>query len=109
MHRGCQSSPRSWPSACSTYSRRPTASALRYTRQAMTDPFAIRELFLPEFGRETYRRFVRAVNAACRRKGRLLLWQERLWSEFAHRHPEAHVSPDAILRVFRVCDVHGCE
>lgn len=69
----------------------------------------IRAEFKRFVGAERFRKFVRFVGHQCRRKGRLLFWQEQLWDEFASKLPEARLSREEILRVFCICDVHGGE
>jgi len=60
-------------------------------------------------GHARYRKFVRAINRACRRKGRLLFWQERLWQDFAATLPGAPQTDEGVMAAFSVCDVHDCQ
>src|SRR5262245_29494007 len=69
----------------------------------------IRTEFKQFAGPERFRKFVRFVGNECRSKGRLFFWQEQLWNEFASKFPNARLSPEEILRVFCICDAHGCE
>ncbi len=59
-------------------------------------------------GHERYRKFVRAINRACRSKGRLFFWQEQLWDEFAATIPDGLKTGNEVMAAFRVCDVHDC-
>jgi hypothetical protein len=69
----------------------------------------IRTEFKRFAGAERFRKFVRFIGNECRGKGRLFFWQEQLWDEFTSKFADARLSPAQILRVFCVCDVHGCE
>lgn len=59
-------------------------------------------------GHDRYSKFVRAINRACRSKGRLFFWQEQLWDEFATTIPDVPTSGNEVLAAFSVCDVHDC-
>lgn len=72
------------------------------------DSAALRALFRRYAGPERYRRFMRAINGACRGKGRLFFWQEQLWRAFAETAPGTPMNDTDVMRVFAVCDVHEC-
>ena len=59
-------------------------------------------------GHERYTKFVRAVNRACRSKGRLFFWQEQLWEEFAATTTDAPRTGADVMASLTVCDVHDC-
>jgi hypothetical protein len=46
----------------------------------------IRKLFLTHCGAERYNRFLSALGDECRRRQRLMFWQQTLWEEFAAKH-----------------------
>lgn len=72
------------------------------------DTRELRALFRRFAGPDRYSKFVRAVNRSCRRKGRLLFWQEQLWKEFAATNPETPRAFEQVMSTFSVCDVHDC-
>src|SRR5688572_29791891 len=69
----------------------------------------VRTAFREFAGEERFREFVRAVSQRCPEKGRLFFWQEQMWGEFVSTVAGVGTCQDEILRIFRICDVHGCE
>jgi hypothetical protein len=68
---------------------------------------ALATRFLAFCGRERFRRFVLQLIRGCRRKGRLMFWQEELWAAFAEIQPDGiPLSFEAISEALRVCPVH---
>jgi hypothetical protein len=60
-------------------------------------------------GPDQFKKFVRGLNTTCRRKRRLLFWQNELWRRFAGAHEgEVPVTFPEIAEVLRLCPVHGC-
>lgn len=72
------------------------------------DARELRASFRRFTGHDRYTKFVRTLNRACRSKGRLFFWQERLWEEFAATTPDAPRVGEEVMAALSVCDVHDC-
>ena len=72
------------------------------------DTRELRASFRRFAGQDRYSRFVRAINRACRSKGRLFFWQEQLWKDFVATVHEAQQTGSEVMTAFAVCDVHDC-
>ena len=61
----------------------------------------IRKLFLTHCGVERYNRFLSALRDECRRRQRLMFWQQSLWEEFAAKHAiETPATLEALADLF---------
>ncbi len=88
-------------------SLQPARQPIFYVMPTM-DTRELRTSFQRFAGFDRYTKFVRAVNRACRSKGRLFFWQEQLWDEFAATTPDAPRAGEQVMVAFSVCDVHDC-
>ena len=74
----------------------------------MPYPLLIRQKLLEFLGTPKFRKFVKQLPYSAAGT-RLRYWQEEAWEQFVSAHPDFELTYEQIIRVFRICWLHGTE
>ena len=59
-------------------------------------------------GEASFDKFVDSLNSVCRRRGRLVHWQEKAWDRFIESYPEyKELDYGDIFELVQICQVHN--